>query len=71
MGKNGIEIDMNQFRKKAKEGKGDGVSYTYAYVKAEVGTEDSDLLLEFKNAGYEVKDIMLYLLRMHKGDFDL
>jgi len=71
MGKNEIEIDMNQFRKKAKEGKSGGVSYTYAYVKAEVGTEDSDLLLEFKNAGYEVKDIMLYLLRMHKGDFDL
>jgi len=71
MGKNEIEIDMNQFRKKAKEGKGDGVSYTYAYVKAEVGTEDSDLLLEFKHAGYEVKDIMMYLLRLHKGDFDL
>lgn len=71
MGKNEIEIDMNQFRKKVKEGNSDGVSYTYAYVKAEVGTEDSDLLLEYKHAGYKVEDIMIYLLRIHKGDFDL
>jgi len=62
--------DMGQFYRKAKIKSDTGkIPKTYAYMVADLGTQRSDLLLEYRNSGVDTVDLCFYLLKTYKSTF--